>query len=130
MKLWDVDDVGWRAFGQPEAIARLFNGFSPTLKSAVESLVPAGKVADLESAFLAEGRVAAIASMPFADAIDLARFCAEVTIGYTRFLPGADLVGGPIDVAGISRHEGFKWVERKHYYPSELNPRRPHDHDK
>ncbi|PNH90270.1 hypothetical protein C1M56_03115 [Vibrio diazotrophicus] len=32
-----------------------------------------------------------------------------------------DTVGGPIDVAVISKGDGFVWVKRKHYYPSELN---------
>ncbi|HHG3566013.1 TPA: hypothetical protein ACPVZ4_002891 [Vibrio parahaemolyticus] len=32
-----------------------------------------------------------------------------------------DTVGGPIDVAVISKGDGFVWIKRKHYYPSELN---------
>jgi hypothetical protein len=31
-------------------------------------------------------------------------------------------VGGPIDVAVISRGDGFVWIKRKHYFSSELNP--------
>lgn len=30
-------------------------------------------------------------------------------------------VGGPIDVAVISKSEGFVWIKRKHYFPIELN---------
>jgi len=30
-------------------------------------------------------------------------------------------VGGPIDVAVISRGDGFIWIKRKHYFKSELN---------
>ena len=30
-------------------------------------------------------------------------------------------VGGPIDVAIISRNEGFVWIKRKHYFNTELN---------
>jgi hypothetical protein len=67
--------------------------------------------------------------MPFADAINLAKFFVDLSIEYTKYVPGSNTVGGPVDVAGISRHEGFKWIERKHYYPPELNPRRPHEHD-
>lgn len=29
--------------------------------------------------------------------------------------------GGPVDVAVISKGDGFIWVKRKHYFPSELN---------
>jgi hypothetical protein len=29
---------------------------------------------------------------------------------------------GPIEIAAITKHEGFKWIERRHFYPPELNP--------
>ncbi|EGQ7798584.1 hypothetical protein NB622_05590 [Vibrio parahaemolyticus] len=32
-----------------------------------------------------------------------------------------DTVGGPIDVAVISKGDGFVWIKRKHYFPGELN---------
>ncbi|WP_415720308.1 hypothetical protein [Photobacterium ganghwense] len=32
-----------------------------------------------------------------------------------------ETVGGPIDVAVISKGDGFVWVKRKHYFPSEIN---------
>jgi hypothetical protein len=32
-------------------------------------------------------------------------------------------VSGPIDVAVISKIDGFLWVKRKHYFRPELNPR-------
>ena len=35
---------------------------------------------------------------------------------------GAETVGGPIDVAVISRGDGFIWIKRKHYFNKELNP--------
>ena len=31
-------------------------------------------------------------------------------------------VGCPIDVAVISRGDGFVWIKRKHYFQPELNP--------
>jgi hypothetical protein len=34
----------------------------------------------------------------------------------------AETVGGPIDVAIISRGDGFVWIKRKHYFNRELNP--------
>jgi len=33
-----------------------------------------------------------------------------------------ETVGGPIDVAVITRNEGFIWIKRKHYFDTELNP--------
>jgi hypothetical protein len=32
-------------------------------------------------------------------------------------------VGGPIDVAVITKHEGLIWINRKHYFDPEKNPR-------
>ena len=34
----------------------------------------------------------------------------------------AETVGGPIDVALISKSDGFVWIKRKHYFRPELNP--------
>jgi len=36
--------------------------------------------------------------------------------------PDADTVGGPTDVAVISKGDGFIWMKRKHYFRPELNP--------
>lgn len=33
-----------------------------------------------------------------------------------------ETVGGPIDVAVISRGDGFIWIKRKHYFEPGLNP--------
>jgi hypothetical protein len=35
---------------------------------------------------------------------------------------GSETVGGPIDVAIISKGEGLIWIKRKHYFKKELNP--------
>ena len=34
-----------------------------------------------------------------------------------------ETVGGPIDVALISKGDGFIWIKRKHYFDPEINPR-------
>jgi len=62
-------------------------------------------------------------AMPIQDAIDLARFLVEVTIGFVKFSVTARKgVGGPIEIAAITKHEGFKWIQRKHFYREKLNP--------
>ncbi|WP_300533178.1 hypothetical protein [uncultured Mameliella sp.] len=35
----------------------------------------------------------------------------------------SETVGGPVDVAAITRSEGLVWIKRKHYFSSELNSR-------
>jgi len=37
-------------------------------------------------------------------------------------IEATESVGGPIDVAVISRTEGFIWIKRKHYFDVDLNP--------
>lgn len=34
----------------------------------------------------------------------------------------SETVGGPVDVAVISKGDGFVWIKRKHYFEPELNP--------
>jgi len=57
---------------------------------------------------------------------DLANF-AEALVNITSVKRRASLEtesdGGPIDVAVISRDDGFIWVKRKHYFDPDLNPR-------
>ena len=52
---------------------------------------------------------------------------AEAFVNLTKFrrriTPERETVGGPIDVAVITKGDGFIWVKRKHYFDSELNPR-------
>jgi hypothetical protein len=62
-----------------------------------------------------------VPAMPIQDAIDLARFLVETTIGFVRFavfLPKS--VGGAVEVAAITKHEGFRWVQRKSFYLTEI----------
>ena len=51
---------------------------------------------------------------------------AEALVNLTSFKrkvsEEAETVGGPIDVAVISKGDGFIWVKRKHYFTRELNP--------
>jgi len=52
---------------------------------------------------------------------------AESLVNLTKFRlrvsPERETVSGPIDVAVISKGDGFVWLKRKHYFQPELNPR-------
>ena len=120
--------VGWEAFAIEEAAKRLFYGADPNLLSQVQAVTDPSNHQAIQDAFGHFGRQPVLPGMPFADAIKLAEFIAQVTVGYAHFLPGPDVVGGPIEVAAISRDEGFKWINRKHYYTTDLNPEKP-NHD-
>jgi 20S proteasome alpha/beta subunit len=61
-------------------------------------------------------------AMPIQDAVDLARFLVQTTIGFVKFsVSRPKTVGGPIEIAAITKHEGFKWIERRHFFPPEHN---------
>ena len=38
-----------------------------------------------------------------------------------RVNPDIETVGGPVDVATISKGDGFVWVKRKHYFQADIN---------
>jgi len=52
---------------------------------------------------------------------NLAEFLVQTAIGFTRFRAGSPTVGGPIEIAAITKHDGFLWVRHKEYYDRSLN---------
>jgi hypothetical protein len=121
----DADaQVFWE--GQPEAINRLLAGYSKGLPEVLSKDlgVPDAQIGPAMD--LIEHRLSTPlvhAAMPIQDVIDLAEFLVNLTIGYSRFSPGASTVGGPIEIATITKHEQFKWVRRKHYFSDKFNPK-------
>lgn len=117
------EQSGMSWFGQPQAVHRLMLGYAMELPALLDK---AGLDGETKSRVLGllpilqEQMV--VPAMPIKDAIDLADFMADMTARYVRFNPGAQTVGGPIEIAAITKHEGFKWVKRKHYFDSSLNP--------
>lgn len=61
--------------------------------------------------------------MPKPEMARMAEALVNLTSIKRRVSRGFETVGGPIDVAIISKAEGFVWVSRKHYFPRELNDR-------
>jgi hypothetical protein len=61
--------------------------------------------------------------MPKPEMARMAEALVNLTSIKRRVSRGFETVGGPIDVAVISRAEGFVWVSRKHYFTRELNER-------
>lgn len=125
-------ESGTNAGGDPEAFCRLVLGhgqqLAPILMAGgVDPDKASALVADLEAKMHVE---LVEAPMPIQDAIEFAEFLVHTTIGFTRFKRGAPTVGGPIESAAITKHEGFKWVRRKHYFDAVLNPGEAHGNGK
>lgn len=131
IRLCEPGAAGLTWGGSPSPISRLVVGYDGLLTRSLEVALNLDDPTRLPElmAFLRSQTEVALASpmMPIQDAIDLADFLVETTKRFYRFLPGADIVGGDTDIGTVTRHEGFKWIRRKHYYDQQLN-RLENDH--
>ena len=63
-----------------------------------------------------------VAVLPKDELAAMAESFVHLTSFKRKITMGAETVGGPIDVAIISKGDGFVWIKRKHYFMPELNP--------
>lgn len=63
-----------------------------------------------------------VADLPKDDLAAMAESLVNLTSFKRKITAEAETVGGPIDVAVISKGDGFIWIKRKHYFQPELNP--------
>ena len=56
------------------------------------------------------------------DLAEMAESLIYLTFLKRRFMSQEESVGGPVDVAVISKGEGFIWIKRKFYFDPNLNP--------
>ena len=56
------------------------------------------------------------------DLADMAESLVRMTYLKRRITSEEESVGGPVDVAVITKGDGFVWLKRKHYFSAELNP--------
>ena len=64
----------------------------------------------------------AVAHLPKDELASMAESLVNLTSFKRKVSMDAETVGGPVDVAVISKGDGFIWIKRKHYFPKELNP--------
>lgn len=63
-----------------------------------------------------------VADLPKDELAARAESLVNLTSFKRRITAEAETVGGPIDVAVISKGDGFIWIKRKHYFQKDLNP--------
>lgn len=63
-----------------------------------------------------------VAVLPKDELAAMAESFVHLTSLKRRYTLEAETVGGAIDVAVISKGDGFIWIKRKHYFQAELNP--------
>jgi hypothetical protein len=64
---------------------------------------------------------AAVQVLPKDELAAMAESLVNLTSFKRRISMDAETVGGPVDVAVISKGDGFVWIKRKHYFKPELN---------
>ncbi|SRR6266498_87444 len=67
--------------------------------------------------------LAAVGLLPKDQLAVMAETLVSLTSFKRKMSRDAETVGGDVDVAVISKGDGFIWVKRKHYFPPELNVR-------
>jgi hypothetical protein len=65
--------------------------------------------------------VSNVGFLPIDELAAMAESLVNITSFKRRVSAEAETVGGPIDVAVISKKDGFIWIKRKHYFDPELN---------
>lgn len=63
-----------------------------------------------------------LAVLPKDELAVMAESLVHLTSIKRRFSLEVETVGGPVDVAVISKGDGFVWIKRKHYFDARLNP--------
>ena len=119
--------------GLPEAVASSAPGMSDTDRTVwrgeLQSLLQEqfGRLDTSWGAYRNQHHVqpitSTVAMLPKDELASMAESLVNLTVLRRRTSTEAETVGGPIDVAVITKGDGFVWIKRKHYFSSELNPR-------
>lgn len=80
---------------------------------------PFGSIMELHPAQI----MSVVKWLPKEELAEMAEALVNLTSFKRRVTPEAETVGGPIDVAVISKGDGLVWIKRKHYFERELNHR-------
>lgn len=64
-----------------------------------------------------------VGMMSISEMAELAESLVELESLKEKISKASESVGGPTDVAVITKNEGLVWTKRKHYFNAELNPR-------
>jgi hypothetical protein len=66
--------------------------------------------------------LSAVEGSPLEELASMAEAFVSLTSFKRRVTPVLETVGGPVDVAVISKGDGFIWIKRKHYFEKDNNP--------
>lgn len=64
-----------------------------------------------------------VGMLPIGELAELSETLVSIESIKERVTTDEETVSGPIDVAVITKNDGFVWIKRKHYFERDLNPR-------
>lgn len=117
----------------PDAIAKTFPAaLSPVQKKKlVNDLKSVGKqlvgdflkrMENISSDYSLGPILEGVQNLPLDELALMAESLVNLTSFKRRVSLDMETVGGPIDVAVISKGDGFIWIKRKHYFEAQMNP--------
>jgi len=80
------------------------------------------KIAAFSRRFFSQPITRVVAALPKDELAAMAESLVRMTSFKRQISLDLETVGGPVDVAVISKGDGFVWIKRKHYFAPELNP--------
>ena len=80
------------------------------------------QVEEMGRKYHAKDIVDVVAMLPKEELAEMAEALVSLTSLRMRVSLGEETVGGPTDVALITKGDGLVWIKRKHYFPVDLNP--------
>ena len=81
----------------------------------------AREIAEIKRVKYIEPLMNAVGTLSKEDLAEMAESLIYLTYLKRRITFAEESVGGPVDVAIISKPDGFIWIKRKHYFSPELN---------
>ena len=102
--------------GQGQAVVNFLSGMNTNLVSQFMT-----RLAHFTNSNHIEPLMNTVAAMPKEELAAMAEALINLTAIKKHLSPDAETVGGPTDVAVISKGDGFVWIKRKHYFDKEIN---------
>jgi hypothetical protein len=102
----------WRGISMP--LTRLLVGIDPRLMGIMQAQgISQDVIQQVQQQVIANlGTPIAFDGMPVKDAIGYCRFMLETTIAIATYEIGVPTCGGPLQIAVITKSDGFRWVSR------------------
>ena len=118
--VYGIDDTYFAEGKKPEVERQLFDMTDQILK----------QVADQAQKQYLFPIIGSVATLPIEELSLLAESMINITSLRRKVAIDSNIgtVGGPIDVAIVSKSDGFIWMKRKHYFEREYNPQFFYNH--